>query len=179
MTNEDRYAATAWGSAPVPFEVELPSGQRCLVRKLQMEDVIRLNLIDALDTFSPQLMSDDKPEQPKTIKETMGLMGDPDKLDRLMESMDKVVVVCVVKPKVFHLPNPGEERVEGRAYIDYIGFEDKMTLFGEVFEGMSEAERFREEPTDGMGDVAAVEGSEPSPIANGGTTDGKLESLLL
>lgn len=159
----DEFAPTSWSVAPKPFVLELASGQKCLVRKLGMEDIIKLDMLDDLDTFTPQLLPPEAEGKPKTavssIRESLGSMADSSKFGKLESTINKVTIACVLKPKVLPIPLEGEEREEGRAYVDYISFGDKMYIFGEVFEGMSDMESFREEQTTSVELPPDVEGN--------------------
>lgn len=171
----DDFAPKSWAVAPKPFVLKLASGQKCLVRKLGMEDIIKLDMLDDLDTFTPQLVPSEsgKPETAiSSIRKSLGPMAESSKFSKLENTINKVTIACVLKPKVLPVPEEGEERKEGQAYVDYISFGDKMYIFGEVFEGMSDMESFREEqtasvelPADGEGNGSSSE--PPSGVSTG------------
>ncbi len=168
-THEDEYAVTGWNFSEKFFDLTLPSGQRCQVRKLEMEDILRMNLVNELDTFSAAIqVGDDKDD--KRSDEERGtdvmkkLTEQADGLSKFQGTMDKVIMECVQKPSVQPAPKGNSKRKPGVAYIDAIGFMDKMTIFSAVFDGMSDMESFRAESEDAVGAVESESSGEVSSV---------------
>lgn len=165
-TAEYTNAQAAWGSASADeffIHINLPSGLACKAKKLEMEDIIELNLVNELDTFS-SLFDDDEKKAAKEEESELDFvkrLSEGGQFSRLKTTMNKVIVQTVVEPKVLPEPKDGESRVEGAAYVDRIGFADKMTIFGRVFEGLSAMSDFREGQDPGVGAV------EEKPIVEG------------
>lgn len=165
----DPYAVTSWGVVNAPFDMTTPSGQKCLVRKLEMEDVLAHGLINELDGISTALIDENAPEEEQESGASLLVaFKDTDKFGRLEKTINKIVQITVVQPVIYGIPdevlNPQTRkpeagpRVEGRAYVDQISFMDKMSIFGKVFEGFKGLEQFREdEQADDLGTMANVE----------------------
>lgn len=158
----DPYALTGWGSQSREKEKDLtlPSGQRCRVRMLGMEDILELDLLDAMDTFSKHLIKDvKKPGKQETEEEDSGLeflkmLKDGDRMKDLRKTVDKVVPVVVLKPQVW--PNPGKNKTPdpGKLYVKDIDLSDKFVIFSAVFEGFGPGMAdFREESEKSVGAV--------------------------
>lgn len=183
----DPYAVTSWGetASSEPFGITLPSGQRCLVRRLEMEDVLANGLLNNLDAFSSSLLDEAGSAKAESPEEVLGAFQDKEKFGKLGDTINKIVLITVVKPSVFPLPvegdidpetgllvgqiNPmtGEKitgRVKGRVYLDQINFMDKMFIFQSVFEGLNGLDRFREGQEAGLGTVEDVQAVPTAPV---------------
>lgn len=174
MSEQNEYAVTAWGEeGGKKKSLTLPSGQRCLVQLLEMEDVIALGVVDQLDTFTGGMLSEalsGKPKPKKTKKDAkkeeatkwMEALKDQAKFLKLMDAVEKIIMRAVLKPKIY--PEPLEEDgsqgplVKGRAYIHQVSFTDKMEIFGVVFQNLGDMSSFHEGQTPDLGDVATSEG---------------------
>jgi hypothetical protein len=113
-------------------------------------------------------------EQEEAANQTMmSMMKDKEKSEKISNVLTQVVMCCVIEPKILdpYIEDPnaasaknptGRRKLEKNerdlkaCYADYIGLQDKMRIFSEVFAGMEQLEKFREEPTQGVGDLAAV-----------------------
>ena len=159
MTTSNPYEVTAWGAPQAPYrDLELPSGHKCQVRDLKMEDILALGIVNDLDDFGANLL----PKQPNRttrrkqteaqkkaaeeaeIKHIMGAMSDDSRFGQIRGVLDKVVVATVIQPALHHVPEEGQEREPGKVYVDYVDFLDKLTIFTDVFKGMGEMADFRE-----------------------------------
>lgn len=163
MANVEQYNPTAWAPANnAPKEVQVPSGQTCLIRKLKMEDIVRLGLVDEMDFFSNEF-GNDAPEDTtdEQAEATMiDLMKDDSKFKRVMKTIDAVLVDAIVAPKIWRDPKDESKRQDDRVYISYIDMSDKMALFPFAFSGFSGIQPFRLESEAGVGDVAEGESTE-------------------
>lgn len=138
-----------WGVINKPIILEMPSGQKCRVRVLEMEDIIRLNLVNELDTFSGFFEEHD-PNNPDSGMSMMKKLSDGDNFDRFSNTMDKVVVDSVVEPRI--LPRDANHE-PGAVFVNQVPFVDKMAIFSAVFKGLGDMGDFREEQSDGVGAV--------------------------
>lgn len=161
MEENGKYELTGWGRKPSDNEkdVKLPSGQLCRVKVLEMEDIIELDLIDALDTFSGKLLEDPRKSKKKKKDEGpmngfMDLLRDKERSKKLIETINKVIPQAVVIPTVLPIPAEGEERREDGLYVDRIPLPDRFTIFGATFEGFGGGmSDFREESQESVGAV--------------------------
>lgn len=164
---ENKYAVTGWKrkTGDDAFDFTLPSGQVCLIKKLRMETIAELGLMNDLDSFTGAIIPEPSKKakgkgakaltQEEQERESAKVMlKDKESFNRMLVTINKVVVACVVEPKV-HV-EPEGDRDEDLVYTDDIDFEDKMLIFQEVFEGMSSLESFRKGSSDIVGTVAKV-----------------------
>lgn len=165
---EDKYSVTTWGQST--YDLECPSGQTCLVRNLDMSDLIDMDIVDQADTLSGITAPDKK--QPKDRQKSKKqqeqdqareIMRDKQQFRTMSTIMERIVACVVLKPDV-HLALkqdddgnfvrlPDSERTNGVVYTDSIGFEDKMHIFQSVFSGVQNMASFREESEQSVGDM--------------------------
>jgi hypothetical protein len=169
VVTEDEFAVTTWSKSKdyrKPFKFKCPSGQMCLIHRLDMSDLLRLGIAENLDFMAKALMaveepakdSEEKPEEKsdedpqKSIVDVISKAGNYAKLEK---TVNIVVLAGVLKPKLHDVPRDEAARQKGLNYIDDAPFEDRMALFSKIFdsEGLT---TFREEQKDGVGDVADV-----------------------
>lgn len=161
MTNPDQYAPTVWGNKNEEGrDLTLPSGQKCRVRKIGMEDILELDLIDLMDTFTKQLTaepSDKKTEEDATGDAFMEMLKDPDRRHKIITAINSVVPRAVIAPSVEPLPEKSYKKAPGLIYVDDISLEDRFAIFGASFDGWGDVSKFRAEQTEGVGAVAESE----------------------
>lgn len=173
-TPASRYAATSWGGSPYD-ELTMPSGQLCLVRKLQPIDLAAGNLLGASDLLASTVQekirqaqagpqdhkkpaAQQQAEDEARILKTLGdALSKPEGLDSMIDS---ITVKAVVEPRVEMAPKDFADRQHGVVYVDTITFADKMHIFNWVMRGIDEMKPFRGSPT---ADVAALEPGQGVP----------------
>lgn len=140
------------------FDEVLPSGAKVRLRKLEMEDLISMGLLDQLDTFSPEAISGVNELQEKSSEEKKEYGK---RLIELFKMVDKIVVAALLSPKVLPKPeNLEDPRIEGQLYVDGIPQEDRMHIFETAAEDMSSFLRIGEGQS---GDVGSVEAGSVVP----------------
>lgn len=170
MTSSEinKYNLTGWGvKSSLEFDIELPSGQTCLVKKLGMEKIVELGLMNDLDSFTGSILPDKKTSSKKTAKQKeqeeedtfLSALKDKERFGKMMSTVDKVVRACVIMPQVNAVPEKGFERLDGVVYVDNIDFNDKLTIFGKVFDGLGGMEPFRKGQEPAVGAVAESPGA--------------------
>jgi hypothetical protein len=137
------YAPTGWRRKQrVEFDLELPSGQLCRIFRLDRDDLIRLDLMQYLDTFSGILMSDNITDQDREAQMQEAVKDNPEALAKMMKAVDKIVMACTVKPQVTDdeaLVNYGTQSDWDNpnfvpvAYIEDIDLFERMYIFGAAF----------------------------------------------
>jgi hypothetical protein len=138
----DPYAVTSWGETGYDFRT--PSGQLCRLRKL---DPARLAMSGVLDKITrlPGLAQEqiDKAEgnPPPATPE----MPSSDQLSALTDVLQILIPLAVEKPAIWELPAEGEERVNGRVYIDTVDFADQVAIMERVTGGVKAFDNFRQE----------------------------------
>lgn len=182
-----RDASEVWG-APKERWIVCPSGARCQVRDLEMEQIAETGLIDQMDSLGmlveeehvarvqgkrPQDRAKRKPtkkqQEQKEAAKMAGILRDPEQFKTIGVMLEKVAVACVLDPVLEspYIVEDGverklrnDERLEGALYADSVGFGDKMHIFEQVFRGMGDLETFREGRDEDVADVADESGSE-------------------
>lgn len=179
---EDEYAPSAWASRD--FDFSLPSGGKCLLRKLDPLVAVELGLADKLDFATSVVMNKHvknaqmsnverikrdrarreakaKGEDPDEAEEsalqeslTSTFMKDPTKIKDFREVVDSVLIAGVVKPEMHLPPEKEDDRVVGRFYTDAVPYADKIAVFNKLMAGVRVTEQFREESEETVGDVA-------------------------
>ena len=175
-------SASAWksksGRAGVETDLELPSGNVCRVRRVDMPtllasgafpDSLMAMVSDKIDTATG------KKDSPKEMDqdEVKSIIADKEKMTALFESIDRLVPIVVVQPRVQNhnlisednkVVRPLteverqaiEEEFEGDViFTDDVELEDKMFIFQFVTGGKREVETFRAELESAVGDVSA------------------------
>jgi hypothetical protein len=150
---DDRYAPTAWKSNLV--ELQLPSGQLCLVRRIPVGELVDAGLVDDFDKLTDfvqakhvnkKMRSGGPPVRDVDInKQMLAIMRDPEKLRDMIAKADLIVQMVVVKPEILDKPEDEDDRDPAKAYIDWVGDDDKGFIVDFVFEGNADLERFRRE----------------------------------
>lgn len=165
---DSRYVATTWGSnqaGGVPIDLEVPSGQLCLVRRPGVEGLLKAGVLHKLDTLT-QIVDEEhlqrvhgKGKKGISSAKEAGekLLGDPRAIEEILYTIDKVICHTVLRPKVKMAPNDATRRKEGQIYTDMIDMEDKMFIFQFVIGGSRDLEQFRRELDESLGSLDTVE----------------------
>ena len=154
MPNPDnKYALTGW-SAELFTDLEVPSGQVCQARRPGVEGLVRMGLLDKVDSLTGIVDSKHikRVKGQKTIDEK-SLMSDPESLLKAMATIDKVICYVVVQPHIQpavktvdgqEVPLTDEEYEPGVVYTSMISIEDKMFIFNYAVGGSKDLEKFRQ-----------------------------------
>lgn len=157
-----KYLAPAWGVNPT-FDLTLPSGGLVLVKKIAVDEVIEMGLMDKLDSFSSVAGKGKKKQTKKEEAESelREKLGDPGAMGQMVDVINLICLKSIVEPRVLQVPEKQEdgsdgERVEGAIYIDRIPFTDRSFIFEKCFVsemGGEAFEQFREGPKQAVGAV--------------------------
>lgn len=150
----NKYAPTGWkkGKRNKPFDIYLEeSDQTVLAKRLGIRDIVKAGLVAEFDTFTSQILPDGSQGSADPIAEAM---RDEEKFDKLEATIDRVVMICVIAPKIYSVPPADHPRDENLVYVDEVEFDDKLQIFNECFTGLGNMSRF---PAGQGGDLAAVE----------------------
>jgi hypothetical protein len=165
MPPEDKYAPTAWSQGPAADGAQdftVPSGQTCLVRRPGVERLLREGVLFESDTLTTMVhenierIESGKPEQEVDIE---SLLSDPKKFGELMETTDRIVEACVLKPTVRRELNDPTNREEGIVYTDDISMEDKFAILEFALGGSRDLAGFRGGSAEAVGGVPARQGT--------------------
>lgn len=157
--------ASSWkqsSGAGAPLSV--PSGNVCLVRPVDMQTLIRRNMIpNDLMGIITGAMNKNKPPTQKDLETDL----DEDRLLSVLQAMDDVVRFVVIEPKIHSVPTkivddeevPDDDaRDANLLYIDEVDYEDKTFIFQYAVGGTRDLEKFRTGLAGFMGNVAEEPG---------------------
>jgi hypothetical protein len=162
---------SGWGKkAEEEFDIITPSGTRCRVKPLGLEDAMGLGLLDSLDMFTntlmkPVLNSTSEEEKPELDGNAMILKGltDPEKRAKFFGMLNRITAHATVVPRVVLIDDG--ELPEGTVFAGDIPFSDKMAIFRSVMnnkEATAVTAAFRAGQEEGLGAVADDEGVSPT-----------------
>jgi hypothetical protein len=138
-----------------PFDYELTrSKQTVKISRLDMSDLLKLNVANELDFMTKELMNN--PDEKASQEVVANAITKSENFNRLEDMVNKIVLAGVIEPVVSPVPAEEKDRTSDLFYIDYIPWDDRMELFSVIFEteGISD---FREEQEPGVGNVSDVQ----------------------
>lgn len=168
----DKYAPTAWGVETE--DLECPSGQLCLVRRIDPMQLIAsgaLHKTDMLTAMVDQKHVSKKAKGGKNSAKSNDMsvdlavrkaLADPTKMRELVEIMDAIVIETVVRPQLLPVPEDPMEKIPGKIYIDSVAAEDKAFIMNYAFAGTRDVARFRRQLGESVDSLANVESMESS-----------------
>jgi hypothetical protein len=162
-------AAKDWkkGNKEKAYELEVPSGNTCLVRRPGPEAFLNSgnipnSLLGVVMPLLEQAEKDGKSGDADPIPETAlvalqkEIIENPAKLKDMFDMIDQIVVSCVIEPVVQPTSRRDEIRanedltdderstlLEDTLFVDDVDFEDKSFIFDYVVGGTADIERFR------------------------------------
>lgn len=130
------YAPTGWRKkVSVEFDLQVPSGQLCRIRRLDRNDLFKLKIVDKLDTLLPMLLDMDgqtPEERSEKIKEKV--KANPEIVDDMYNVQDLIVLACCVRPYVTNDQSLTDYDAEiPIVHIDDIDIEDRGMIFAYAF----------------------------------------------
>jgi hypothetical protein len=137
----DKYAPTTWGSNLYDFTT--PSGQTCQLKKFRPEDLLGTSLLDRitrLPAFADEAIK--KAEGAPPVK----ALPEAKQIEALIDVLNDLLPIVIAQPQVYSTPTAGEERVEGRVYVDDIELADRIAIMNRAVQGVSKFDNFRKEP---------------------------------
>jgi hypothetical protein len=167
-------SAKDWKKKEEGHELEVPSGNTCLVRRPGPQAFLQVGIIpNSLLGIIMPLLEDakeagaqgDTTPVPETALADLQkeVLDDPTKLQDMFAMVDNIAVLCVIEPALLPVPSWTTEDLEaGRCtaemvgrearskkdaeqlYVDDVDFEDKVFVFQYAVGGTADLERFRE-----------------------------------
>lgn len=154
-----------WKRASKPAPLKLPSGFVALVRVPGLSKLLSEGLI--ADTLTP--MAEAAVQRGKTGRSSepteadlVDLARDPQKIAQALDTFDKVLVYCVVEPRVTYYKDddgviiPEDERDPDVLYSDEVDLEDKMFIFNVTVGGTKDLEKFRQQFSETVDGIQSV-----------------------
>lgn len=163
----DKYAATTWGIDTE--DLECPSGQLCLVRRIDIMKLIADGTLDKTEMLTSLVdqkhvskkakggIASAKSQQMNSELAAMRMLKDPEKVAELMHTVNSVVCATVVKPELKMPPEDDSERESSTIYIDQVDLNDRMFIMQYAFAGHRDVARFRREFDESVERLANVE----------------------
>jgi hypothetical protein len=159
LAKPDYAISSAWSKAKdfkKPFTYRLEkSEQNVLLHRLDMGDLLKLGIADEMDFMSKALLTAEVTDEKKAGDAVAEAVGKSKNFGKMEKMINSVVKVGVIEPKLQAVPLHEAARQPGQMYVDEIPWDDRMELFGVIFEteGLTD---FREEQDAGVADVEHV-----------------------
>lgn len=140
--------------------LELPSGFVVIARRVELQTfILQGNVPNPLmEVVSEALEKGKKADIPSMVGVDEGKM-DLDMIQDMYDMVNKVVIACLVEPKVHDLPENEADRDDDLLYVDEIDELDKMFIFQWSTGGTSDLDRFRDEARADMAALAEGQGA--------------------
>jgi hypothetical protein len=187
MPSSEFVPNQVWGSADAVssvHELTLPSGQTCQAKKVGIEGLLEMGILDQADSLTAmvndhtQRVKKNGPSGPETVSVNQGsLMADSNAMKAIIGLADRALPIIVTSPPVaLHF----SERMVGKTkhtkmlteaerkkireergqpdlvFTDQVGFEDKMWLFDWASGGLKSLASFRGESSADVGSLGNV-----------------------
>lgn len=147
-----------------PTELELPSGNICLVERMGVRGLIKAGLMDSLDSLTGLVQKEliDSQDPKKQAQAALQLAEDPAKLQEGIDLIDRVICHVVKAPEV-HMPPKEGERDPEKLYADDVDDDDKTFIFNFVVGGTRDIEQFRQERHQRLVSLSALQDVQMPP----------------
>lgn len=156
------YAPTAWGAKEFDFVV--PSGQRCRLRRLEVEKLLEEGILDRvsrLPGLAAELVEKAEGAPPSPA------MPDREQIRAVIELTNVLLPLAVVAPVISRMPDPeaedpeDRERQPNRIYPDDVDIFDRVAIMERLLKGVKSLDRFRDAgaAVTGVGDVKGAQGT--------------------
>lgn len=164
------------GKAVETMDLDLPSGNTCLVVRPGIQGLIKHGILDSLDTLTGLVQSEliDAKDPKKVQQAAMAFAQRPDDLLAAMDLMDKVIEYVVKEPGVVRpirrddngepilldgkeIPLTDSERDDETLYTDEVDMDDRLFIFQFVVGGTRDLETFRAQRAAMLGGVPNVQ----------------------
>ncbi len=162
-------AAREWKKAGE--DLELPSGNVCLAKKVGLQAFLKRGLIpNSLLPIIENSLKQGKPVRPDDP--TGGIKLDLESLSSILDLQDEVTLASVLEPKVSRVPAEGDpdykERNPDKLYIDDVDQDDKAFIFSWAVGGVSDLEQFRARQREGLDLVRSLQNMDDAAESNAG-----------
>lgn len=150
-------SAKAW-KKKTKVELELPSGNVALVRAMRITDMLAEgffpeNLRAEILTQIGKAEGQNTGSSQMDIVDLQKMFEDPEKMGEMFDIFDKVLLKCVVEPKVLPAPENEADRDDELLYADEVDMEDKVFIFQWAVGGDDDLTSFRKEFSEGVGSL--------------------------
>jgi len=120
-------------------EFTAPSGQKCLLRRLEPEELVRLGILDRITRLEglAQTLVDKSEGQPPTAAD----LPNREDMELLLETVDLLMPHAVAVPKVY--ANDDEEAPPGAIRVRHIDLMDRVAIMERSIRKLKMMDRFR------------------------------------
>ncbi|QPX61871.1 tail assembly chaperone [Microbacterium phage DannyDe] len=159
-------------------DLDLPSGERCQVKRPGVQGLIKAGVLHSLDSLTAIVQTETIPKaEGKPVTDVEKIANDPVKFGQMMDMVDKIVVHVVTQPNVLPAVRPvlddnkqpktnrdgdpitelipDEDRDPEAVYVDYIDSVDKMFIMNFAVGGSGDLAEFRAQTEALVGGVPA------------------------
>ncbi|UVK63825.1 tail assembly chaperone [Gordonia phage LilyPad] len=161
--NNDFTVPAGWGQVKPTIVLDLPSGSKVKVRELEIQDLLKLGVLDIVDSFSQEALPKQTPKGSSVEKKFLeDVAANKDQFEKMIDVMNKITAQAVVVPPVVYVPPPPEgqpesELKEGVVYAHLVPLEDRLAIFEKAVAGMEDLFRSGEGQADDVASVADVQ----------------------
>lgn len=130
------------------FDLELPTGSFVRYRKLTKSHLLKLNLIELMDGFTPELLADARSGDEAVAQEaSFKALSDPERNGKIFGPVDRVVVASVIIPTVvFDGPT-----TDTQVNVNDVELEDKLAIWSAAIgEQLTALKSVRDETPSGV-----------------------------
>lgn len=151
-------SAKDWKKSSGAGDLDLPSGNTCLVRRPGVMTFVQQGLVpNSLMGIMNKAADGNLPD--KDLQKGLGeILEDPKKMQDMLQMVDAITLYCVVQPKVYPIskreeimaddsltPEEQLNQLDNLMFIDEVDEEDKMFIFQWAVGGDRNVDRFRDE----------------------------------
>jgi hypothetical protein len=150
MPGQPKYGL---GRASSTTDLLLPSGNTCLVTRPGVQGLIKMGVLDSLDSLTSIVQKDHlDTNDPKKMQAAVSEFAKrPADLLEGMRIIDKTVCAVIVNPHVEMPPESDQDRDGQVIYADDVDEDDKMFIFQFVVGGTRDIESFRAQRAELLG----------------------------
>lgn len=171
--------AKSWKKATSTMELEVPSGEVCMVKRPGLPQLLASGALpDVLTPIAQSAVDAGQSGQSiseKELQEKMNaLMQEEGGIESMLDSFSRIVSFCVVEPPVrFHKIEidkgvwkeiPAEDRDPEFLYTDDIDLNDQVFIFQYVVGGSADLKQFRKQLGESVDSMANESGTKKDSI---------------
>ncbi|AWY06125.1 tail assembly chaperone [Gordonia phage Suzy] len=169
LTADDFKISNGWGRVKPMMALDLPSESRVLIRELEIQDLLKMGILDLVDSFSQEILPKNTPKGDSAEKKFLqDLAENSGQFEKMVDVMNQIAAAAIVKPAVTYVapPQPGsqpEDLDPDKVYAHLIPLEDRLAIFEKAVAGMDDLFRTGEGQAEGVAAVADVQGVPANP----------------
>lgn len=131
----------------------LPSGMNVILKRTSIQTLMAQGMIP--NTLMAIVQS--AIAKGKSDVDVSEFLGDPQKMQEMLELMDIIAISCVKEPEVHPIPEDDEDRDDALLYVDELQDEDRSFIFQYATGGTKDVEQFRQETREQLATIQPSE----------------------